>query len=128
MSTSSKRMAPLLEALQCGRPVRFEYDSAASTGTIHMPPDCCTDMPAAIRLFTLIDPEVRTILTYAGHVANFTSSVCPFRVSAPARSRQRGDGRQAFSALASMVPWESHRQGFLIAPSMKQREGRIVCG
>jgi hypothetical protein len=59
-------MRSALSGLRCGLPVRIEYDSATRTGTIHMRPHGCTDMPGAIRLFTAIDPEVRTIATFAG--------------------------------------------------------------
>jgi hypothetical protein len=42
------------------------YDFDQRLGVLMLPPDCCTDMSAAIALFTKIDPGVEQILTVAG--------------------------------------------------------------
>jgi hypothetical protein len=45
---------------------RLEYDYRTGTGRLYMPPHCCTDMTAAIKLFKAIHPRVRRIETFAG--------------------------------------------------------------
>ena len=45
---------------------RLAYDFATRTGTLFMPPDCCTDMSGALKLFKRIDPDVECIETMAG--------------------------------------------------------------
>ena len=42
------------------------YDFRSRTGTLYMPPDCCTDMSGAIALFKRIDPRVLRVVTMAG--------------------------------------------------------------
>lgn len=42
------------------------YDFLTRTGTLHMAPQCTTDMTGAIALFTAIDPDVQRIETIAG--------------------------------------------------------------
>jgi hypothetical protein len=42
------------------------YDVRTRTGTVTMPPECCTDMAGAVALFRGIDPHVRRIVTIAG--------------------------------------------------------------
>lgn len=45
---------------------KLAYDFAARTGTLSLPPLCCTDMTGAIALFQRIDPQVEQIETFAG--------------------------------------------------------------
>lgn len=45
---------------------RVSYDYAQKVGEIWLPPDNCTDMKGAIRMMTGFDPEVKTIITWAG--------------------------------------------------------------
>ena len=44
----------------------LSYDFPTRTGTLTMPPDCCTDMGGAIELFRRIDPKVERVQTMAG--------------------------------------------------------------
>jgi len=61
-----KRSDHPIDRLQCGRPVRIEYNSATNVGKLYMKPGCCTDRQAAIDLFMAIDPKVVLVQTFAG--------------------------------------------------------------
>jgi hypothetical protein len=46
---------------------RIEYDPARKLGRVLMAPGCCVDMSGTIALFERIDPDIRTIETFAGN-------------------------------------------------------------
>lgn len=52
--------------LQCSVS-NLSYDFTTRTGYLNMPDGVCTDMSGCIRLFEKIDPDVRTIRTFAGN-------------------------------------------------------------
>lgn len=45
---------------------RLSYDYVKRLGSLHMPADCSCDMSSCVALFSVIDPDVRRIETYAG--------------------------------------------------------------
>lgn len=49
---------------------RIEYNFDTKIGAVFMPEHNCTDMAGCIALFKGIDPQVLTIKTYAGGVAD----------------------------------------------------------
>lgn len=53
------------DELQC-YVISIDYDFASKTGSVFMPPNNCTDMGGAVRLFTRIDADVRRIETWNG--------------------------------------------------------------
>lgn len=55
----------------------LSYDFEARKGSLHMNPDGSCDMKGCIALFTRIDPEVRSIDTYADAVLDTSFSLHP---------------------------------------------------
>lgn len=60
-------MAVFHEKLKC-MVESAEYDFGERRGRLHMAANNCCEMSACIRLFEALDPEVKTISTYAGGV------------------------------------------------------------
>ena len=44
----------------------LEYNFNTGVGRLYMPRGCCTDMDGCVRLFTVIDPNVKMIRTLSG--------------------------------------------------------------
>jgi hypothetical protein len=60
--SNSDRGRQMLETSVTG----FEYNFISRAGRLYMEPDCCCDMTACIEYFQNIDPDVRSIRTFAG--------------------------------------------------------------